>query len=167
MATETTSLDDIWQRYQAANLDTKLDLLREALMVAIPHMRDAGENPRILHELLLELERKKDGASKGVLDPIPPDNRPRDFAAHLKKRNASLAVQIHFLLGKKLGEGCELVSAEVGVAASTIKRWRYNKPLDYEETAIFYQNLILEEHGYKTGELYLKKMLQIHLEYAK
>ena len=167
MATETTSLDDIWQRYQEANLDTKLDLLREALMVAIPHMRDAGENPRILHELLLELERKKDGASKGVLDPIPPDNRPRDFAAHLKKRNASLAVQIHFLLGKKLGEACELVSAEIGVAQSTIKRWRYGKPLDYEETAIFYQSLISEEHRLRAGEPYLRDMLQMHLEYAK
>ena len=91
MTTERTSLDDIWRRYQEANLDIKLDLLREALMVAIHTVRDSGQNPRILHELLLELERKKDGASKGVLDPIPPDNRPRDFAAHLKKRNASLA----------------------------------------------------------------------------
>ena len=53
MATETTSLDDIWQRYQEANIDTKLDLLREALMVAIPHMRDAGENPRILHNCVV------------------------------------------------------------------------------------------------------------------
>ena len=84
MTTETRSLDDILQRSQEANLDTELDLLREALMVAIPQMRDAGQNQRTLYELLLELERKKDGSSKGVLDPVPPDKRPRDFAAHLK-----------------------------------------------------------------------------------
>ena len=87
-------------------------------MVAIYTVRDSGQNPRILWVILNR--RKKDGASKGVLDPIPPDNRPRDFAIHLKKR-ASLAVQIHFFLARSLVKVVSW-SQQVGVAASTIKR---------------------------------------------
>lgn len=162
-----TTLDDIWQRYQKANLDAKLDLFLETLSVVTLAMSANGQNTRILHELMLELEKKKDGVSQGVLDPISPDNRPKNFGELSKKRHAALAVQIHFLLGKKLDEACELISAELGFAADTIRRWRYSNLLDYEETALFYENLINEENGKEVNKAYLNLMLQMHIDYAK
>ena len=76
-------LQQIWDKYQTASNDSKLDLFREALMAAIPALREAGHDTQIIFQLLLELEKLKDGVAQGPLITESPNNRPPDFALKL------------------------------------------------------------------------------------
>ena len=174
-------LQQIWDKYQTANHDSKLDLFREALMVAIPALREAGHDTQIIFQLLLELEKLKDGVAQGPLITESPKNRPPDFALKLRQRHAALAVELYKLMGHKIEDACDFVSEEIGVDAGTIKNWRYRKPLDYAKTRDQYKSEFAEEiqmikihrrltkdkGGGSARAPRMGEMLQLHLKHAK
>ena len=174
-------LQQIWDKYQIANNESKLDLFREALMAAIPALSEAGHDTQIIYQLLLELEKLQDGVAQGPLITESPINRPPDFALKLRQPNAALAVELYKLMGQKVEDACDLVSKEIGVDADTIKNWRYRKPPDYAKTRDEYKTIFSEEiqmirlhkrltknkDGGKASAPRMEKMLQLHLKWAK
>jgi len=174
-------LQQIWDKYQTANNESKLDLFREALLAAIPALREAGHDTQIIFQLLLELEKLKDGVAQGALITESPSNRPPDFALKLRQRHAALAVDLYKLMGHKIEDACDFVSEEIGVDAGTIKNWRYKKPLDYTKTRDDYKSIFSEEiqmirlykrltknkGGSTASAPRMEKMLQLHLKWAK
>ena len=114
-------------------------------MAAIPALREAGHDTQIIFQLLLELEKLKDGVAQGPLTTESPNNRPPDFALKLRKRHAALAVELYKLMGHKIEDACDFISEEIGVDAGTIKNWRYRKPLDYAKTRDQYKSEFGEE----------------------
>ena len=74
--------DDLWENFKAAKgNEAKLELFREAVIASKLVLEENGHNSRIIYELLLELERLKDGFSQGPLNPPSPSNRPKDIKA--------------------------------------------------------------------------------------
>ena len=160
--------DDLWKNFKAAKGDeAKLELFKEAMIASKLVLEENGHNSRIIYELLLELERLKDGFSQGPLNPSSPSNRPKDIKAQNKHRHAVLAVEIYMLMGHKLDEACELVGEEVKYAGETVKRWRRDKPLDFTETIELYQACLDEEHNQKERIKFLTEKLKAHLDLAK
>jgi hypothetical protein len=174
-------LQQIWDKYQTAGNDSKLDLFREALMAAIPALREAGQDTQIIYQLLLELEKLKDGVAQGPLITESPINRPPDFPLKLRQRHAALAVELYKLMGHKIEDACDFVGQEIGVDGGTIKNWRYRKPLDYAKTRDDYKSIFSEEihmirlykrltknkRGGKARAPSMERMLQLHLQWAK
>ena len=160
--------DDLWENFKAAKgNEAKLELFREAVIASKLVLEENGHNSRIIYELLLELERLKDGFSQGPLNPPSPSNRPKDIKAQNKHRHAVLAVEIYMLMGRKLDAACELVGEEVKYAGETVKRWRRDKPLDCKETIELYQAWLHEEHNQEKKREFLTEKLKLHLELAK
>ena len=160
--------DEIWEKFKAAKGDeVKLELFKEAVIASKLVLEENGHNPRIIYELLLELERLKDGFSQGPLNPPSPSNRPKDIKAQNKHRHAVMAVEIHLLMGRKLEEACEIVGEEVKYAGETVKRWRRDKPLDLTETIKLYREWLEEEHNQDKQMKFLTDKLRTHLDLAK
>ena len=160
--------DELWENFKAAKGDeVKLELFKEAVIASKLVLEENGHNPRIIYELLLELERLKDGFSQGPLNPPSPSNRPKDIKAQNKHRHAVLAVEIYLLMGRKLEEACELVGEEVRYAGETVKRWRRDKPLDFTETLERYRARLQEEHNQEKKMEFLTEKLRTHLDLAK
>ena len=166
MKIEKDFLENIWNMYQSADRNTKLNLFSEALIASKLVLAEHGHNPRIIHELILELERKKDGVSQGVLDPKAPDNRPKDFAASLRQRNAALAVEIQIIFGDTVVSSCQKVASKIGADYEAIMRWRKRKPLDFQETRAIYQDLAGDKASLNANKRHLQNLLQLHLKYA-
>ena len=94
-------------------------------MEAIRLIREQGHNPKVLFELFLQLQDKKDGRKATLPDfTAASNNPPVRFSENLKKVNATAAIDALMMLGSKLDEAAEQVSKETGVATDTIKRWR-------------------------------------------
>lgn len=160
--------DSLWENFKTAKGDkAKLEIFKESLIASKIVLEDNGHNSRIIYELLLELERLKDGFSQGPLNLPSPSNRPKDIKAQNKHRHAVLAVEIYLLMGRKLEEACELVGGEVKCAGETVKRWRRDKPLDFVETVELYQTLLEEEYNQEKKREFLAEKLRLHLDLAK
>ena len=60
--------DDLWENFKAAKSDeVRLELFKEAVIASKLVLEENGHNSRIIHELLLELERQKDGILLALL----------------------------------------------------------------------------------------------------
>ena len=58
--------DDLWENFKSAKGDeVRLELFKEAMIASKLVLEENGHNSRIIYELLLELERLKDGFSQG------------------------------------------------------------------------------------------------------
>ena len=155
--------ETLWNKYKNSNYDQKLALLKESLLTTMELCRrNEIENPRILFEFLLEIERKIDGFDQGVFATRSPGGRPKDFLAKNKQRHAALAVEINVLLGSKVNDACKLVAEKLNLDAETIKRWRQRKPLDFTETKELYAEMMRENRRNA-----LLNALQSHYELAK
>lgn len=155
--------ETLWEEYKNSNYDRKLALLRESILTSMELCRrNEIENPRILFEFLLEIERKIDGFDQGVFATKSPGGRPKDFLAKNKQRHAALAIEINILLGSKVNDACILVAEKLNLDAETIKRWRYRKPLDFAETKELYVQMMRDNRH--DG---LRVALQSHYELAQ
>lgn len=159
--------DDLWESFKAAKGDqAKLELFREAVIASKLVLEEKGHNSRIIHELLLELERQKDGYSFGPLNPKKP-KRPKDFLALTKRRNAVVAVELHRLMGKTVDEACELVGPEVKRLGQTVKRWRRDTPADCAEVVEQYKDWLENEFSLDKKNKFLSEKLKQHIDLAK
>ena len=155
--------ETLWEEYKSSNYDRKLALLKESILTSMELCRrNEIENPRILSEFLLEIERKIDGFDQGVFATKSPGGRPKDFLAKNKQRHAALAIEINVLLGSKVNDACELVAEKLNLDAETIKRWRQRKPLDFTETKEQYAQMVRDNRH--DG---LRVALQSHYELAQ
>ena len=116
---------ELSKKYKCSNSTEKFKCFEEALLEAIGLIREQGHNPKVLFELFLQLQDKKDGRKATLLDfTAASNNPPVRFSENLKKVNATAAIDALMKLGSKLDEAAEQVSEETGVATDTIKRWR-------------------------------------------
>ena len=158
---------NLWQNFKAAKGDkAKLELFREAVIASKLVLEENGNNSRIIHELLLELERQKDGYSLGPLNPKKP-KRPKDFLALTKRRNAVVALELYRLMGKTVDEACELVGPEVKRLGQTVKRWRRDKPADCAEVVEQYKDWLENEFNVDKRNKFLSEKLKQHIDLAK
>ena len=115
--------EELAKKYNSSNSTEKFNCFEEALLEAIGLIREQGQNPKVLFELFLQLQDKKDGRKATLLDfTAASNNPPVRFSENLKKVNATAAIDALMKLGSKLDEAAEQVSEETGVATETIKR---------------------------------------------
>ena len=155
--------ETLWEEYKSSNYDRKLVLLRDSILTSMELCRrNEIENPRILFEFLLEIERKIDGFDQGVFATKSPGGRPKDFLTKNKQRHAALAIEINVLLGSKVNKACELVAEKLNLDAETIKRWRQRNPLDFTETKEQYAQMMRDNRHNE-----LRDALQTHYDLAE
>ena len=167
MTINNNFFDDLWENFKVAKGDeAKLELFKEAMIASKLVLEENGHNSRIIYELLLELERQKDGYTLGPLNPKRP-KRLRDFLALTKRRNAVVAVELHRLMGKTVDEACELVGPEVKRRGQTVKRWRRDKPADCAEVVEQYKDWLENEFSLDKKNKFLSEKLKQHIDLAK
>ena len=125
---EFTGWSTLSERYDVGSTTDKFNCFVDAVSQAIEMVRVEGNDPRVLLELLLQLEDKRNGTNSSLLDfsagKDQKEGRPAEFSSNLKKVNAAAAIDAFMALGFTPKEAAERAGQELLVSSDSVLRWR-------------------------------------------